>query len=366
MNEQQVEPPQNVENSPSRVPLPKEYQQTLDRLRPDIPEAWKDKAINAARFLYLLDSTPTYRVDEDELTNRAKFVRQLSQMGFFQNAIYRVKNGEAGWEKSLPRWLVNAYAPTRLGGVGYREKVDEVEEFYEKELVPRGTMRADRWGNYLNFQDIANPQIGNPITDTYLHAKVYIEGVLHDRGLSDIARLREAFLQMKDTQVHPYSMKMHEDDMMVLYFNGFTSERARRLEDIFRKLKLPIRGPAQDPVSVTYNKDGVPQAAFRTSNDNSLNSLKYLTEEEKADPRRWKGLDINEWCDTVYSPERFLDKYLRLLWHPGKNPEASFGHGVIHVIDEAKRIAPQVAEAGRELQLPVYASTSDPMTPFSE
>jgi hypothetical protein len=278
-----------------------------------------------------LDADPEAALQHQEVRT---FVQELALTGFI--GLVHILGDPS---RVLPAWLQNDFL--RQHNIGPLEKLSDAERDEVDNLFTTATqgLRFDETehGRYFRFPDAPR---GAQETRQF---KYYVErgellALLRNDGLNPVLE------ELQQQHVSPHSMKLSEDEFLVLYFDEAKHNAGEQVRNVFGGYGIAGRGPAQDVFQVTQNEGQLAVDVF-TSNDGALGD---------------GGHNPIEYTARIYDARSFVDSYLRLCLYAGKDPSEPYKTNFVYLVSpDAPTLDPTViAEASRFVDYPVVASTS--------
>lgn len=307
----------------------------IDNMDPRIPEAFRQQAITAARYINTLDNGTG--LDNPEIY---KFVYRLAHSGFIQRVFLKSEipflrnKGAADPKIALPAWLQKDFLVQN--GIYKRddslskEEEKSIEKMFSSWVTSVGYGYEDRQSGRYYILD----EPTRDYTPTHKY-KYYIENkdllaALRENRLSSL--IEDLILQ----QTELYDLKLFEEDRLVFYFRQDINE-AEETERILKSHNINFRGPAQDVYELIITPNGTLDRKVFISNDQSLGA-------GGRNPRDYKL--------TEYTPQDFLADYLDMCLYGGKRPDSLYLTSFVYLIDRegvAQGKEQELASKGSEI-----------------
>jgi len=317
--------------------LPTELQEVLDDLSPNVPQEWRQQAVEAAHYINSLDSSQEITDENGQslVEKRQRFTDQLANSGF----VWGVYNRSSRWAldptKSLPNWLHSRKDLQKFEQLSDSEQ-EVVSNFYKEYVAKHATIHTSDDGQ--KYYDFTNgvPNKGKETITGVHRSKGYVE----ETSLRNVQVLEKTLEALRKQKIHPHTTKLFDRDRLVLYWDSeLTDEQKSQIESVFDQKGIEFRAFGQDVPEVILTNDRY-QVDSRASNDSSLGD---------------GGHNPFRWDDPEYNSAKFLRQYLQMTYWGCKDPTEPYRVSFAPIITQDVNIA-ENADRIKELQQSIEAS----------
>ena len=279
------------------------------------PESFQKDAKKVYQYITLLEMNPESACEDPETR---KLIRQLAASGCIAG-VYIRESSPGLWSDAprakdcLPLWLQEAFVKKH----GLDKSTHPLNAQQQMEVCDRFGALVDglpyKDGVHGRYFELSRCGQTTPLPRQY---KYYIEGTELLRALQSGA-LDRASQALKQLGIG-LECKLFESDRMVIYGKGDISQ-ANKLLDALMAQDISGRGPAQDVWTLKMNAEGSFEQNVSYSNDQALGDGGKLP-------------DRLEYALKKYSPQAFIEWYLKLCAFIGKSPMEPYRTALVYAI----------------------------------
>ncbi len=299
---------------------PLDFAESIIRnFEPKPPDFFWRQAQQAVRFVLELDKGGGL---EDLMVKR--FLAQVGQMDYIAQAQHAVVRNVIP-QAILPFWL-------RLDFLREQDLVRPQAENLDAEGRKLASNLYDQWiedRKTRSSHTLAGRYDRLPYTKSDTPSprqfKIYVEQVDIINATQN-GSLTQALDQLRIKRLAPNSMKLHDGDRLVIYFD-LDIDVSENVEEILHSAGVNYRGPGQDVDEVLIDDKSGLVIRTKESNDNALKEYSF----------RRHGV-------SEYTPRDFLQKYLSLCFKVGKNPARPYLTSFVYLRDKGGKFRSQQDE----------------------
>ncbi|MFZ5845396.1 MAG: NYN domain-containing protein, partial [Patescibacteria group bacterium] len=295
--------PENLEIKNALRP---EYERAVASLPEILPSSFRRQARLAAYIFQALETGEKLEtVDRQDLTPLVeRFAEDFIHTGFAWlqytlASLYRLDVSSA-----YPAWVYARLQSISQSRVSLTDQqLKDIGEFI-KNYGQQHASSQESFPNGYYYFFYSRRGVGEAGRYSLAHNnKLYIEGA----ELAKLDQLPQFFDLLAQKGLHPHSLKLFDQDRLVMFWDTLSAEQAQEINQIMTSLGLRGRGPAQDPVEIMDDPDkpGEPKFEVFWSNDSALGE---------------GGQNRFIWDIVTYNPEFFFRQWLKLTFVAGKNP----------------------------------------------
>lgn len=270
-----------------------------------LPEQFQKDASAVASYVLRLDRNPQEALTDPNIRD---WITKISQISWIIRTQRYIKNGAS--ETLLPEWLrLKFLTENNIALARSKDTVDmhtkliqtALSEFTEKNgLLPQP--------NSPSYYRVA-PSGENLAPLGPQKFKVYVQGIdlLASLKSNNLARV---FGDLSEQGTPPTNFKL-DGQNLVIYFNNTDIQSAEGVTNIFDKLGIAFRGPAQDVMYGTVDSSGKFCLQTGPSNDQAMNGIGLFPGYRKTfeklrepyDPTKFLGYILDQCADEGKSPK---------------------------------------------------------------